>query len=58
MMVHPKPDSVRVVIDGREVGLMEWAQDGSAEVIVYGETIVVPLAQELANLLGAKFHKD
>jgi hypothetical protein len=56
MTIRPKPDAVRVVVAGKEVGSMHWAMDGRPEIIIWGEAaIVAPLAQELASSLGAQF---
>jgi hypothetical protein len=56
MIIKPPPDVARVVVDGREVGVMSWALDDSNRIDVFGQPqAVVPLATEIARSLGGRF---
>ena len=56
--IYPKPDSAKVVVDGREVGMMETCQSGANEISVWGDAgIVAPLATAIAPLLSGAFEK-
>jgi hypothetical protein len=56
MVVQPRPDVARVVVDGEVVGSMSWSEDDSNLINVFGETkAVVPLAIEIAGSLGGRF---
>ena len=55
----PHPAAARVLVDGNDVGRMEWAQDDSNEIAVFGPgALVAPIAQEIAALLGATFKAE
>jgi hypothetical protein len=50
------PVAARVVVQGNEVGRMEWAQDDSNQIAVFGSPgLVAPIAEEVAALPGATF---
>lgn len=51
------PVSVQVIVDGRVVGSMGWSQAGANEIEVRGPADVVPVAEEIAALLGATFQR-
>ena len=52
---RPRPDVARVVLGGKYVGLMSWAEDGSNRVVVVGEPpVVAPLARGIAKTLGGR----
>jgi hypothetical protein len=58
MVIEPRPDVARVVVDGRALGVMEWSLDESNLINVFGESqVVIPLAQEIAATLGGRFRK-
>jgi hypothetical protein len=60
-VIYPRPDIARVVVAGKEVGTMSWAEDESNLINVFGEPeVVVPLACDIARLLGGHFkeHQD
>jgi hypothetical protein len=54
MVIRPRSDVARVVVDGMEVGSISWAEDESNLIYVFGGA-VVPLAQEIAKVLGGRF---
>ena len=42
-----------------QVGRMEWAQDDSSQIAVFGPAgLVAPVAEEIAALLGATFRAE
>lgn len=56
MTIRPRPDGARIVVEGREIGAVEWAQDGSSVVLVHGElSAIKQFVEELAQLLDANF---
>jgi hypothetical protein len=58
MVIRPRPDVARVVVGGREVGSMSWAEDESNLINVFGEPqAVIPLAREVAESLGGRFRE-
>jgi hypothetical protein len=58
MVIHPRPDIAQMVIDGVAVGSMSWAEDDSNLINVWGDPqAMVPLAREVANLLGGRFQE-
>ncbi len=55
----PHPAAARVLVDGNDVGRMEWAQDDSNPIAVFGPVDVVgPIARDIAVLLGATFRAE
>jgi hypothetical protein len=49
-------DVAHVVVDGKTVGTMSWAEDDSMLINVYGESeAVVPVAHAVAKSLGGRF---
>jgi hypothetical protein len=53
------PASARVLVGGNDVGWMEWAQDDSKQIAVFGPaSLVAPVAEEIAALLGATFKPE
>ena len=58
MLYRPPPDSARVIVNEIEVGSMTWAQGESNSIDVSGERhMVVPLAHDIAGLLGGRFEE-
>jgi hypothetical protein len=56
MVIKPRPDVARVIVEGQEVGSMSWSLDDSNLINVFGQPeAVVPLAQDIAKLLGGRF---
>ena len=56
MEVRAPADSVRIVVAGQDLGFMEWAQDDSPSINVFGENdSIIPIAQQIASLLSAVF---
>ena len=52
------PGNAHVVVDGAEVGVMTWAQDGSHQITVEGDLeLVEPLALEVAAKLGGVYRQ-
>jgi hypothetical protein len=52
----PRRDVAHVIIDGKDVGLMSWAEDDSNLINVYGEPdFVIPVAEVVARSLGGRF---
>jgi hypothetical protein len=52
----PRLDVAQVVVDGKTVGTMSWAEDDSTLINVYGEAeAVVPAAYDVAKSLGGRF---
>ena len=59
MVIRPRPDVARVVVDGKEVGAMDWSLDDSNLINVFGEPqVIVPLAHEIARSLGGRFRQS
>jgi hypothetical protein len=57
--IKPPPGAARVVVDGEELGSMNWAESGSRKINVFGKAeTVVPLAEEVARSLGGRFEPD
>lgn len=53
------PATARIVIEGKDVGMMGWAQDESNVIIVYGPAdLVRTVANEIAGLLGATYKEE
>jgi hypothetical protein len=56
IILQPPADAARVMIDGREVGMMSGSEGEENEVNVFGESeAVTPVAWEIALALGARF---
>jgi hypothetical protein len=57
ILVYTPGDTVRVVVDGQEVGSMGWSPDESLNLInVCGDpTVLFPLACAIAESLGGQF---
>jgi hypothetical protein len=55
--LYPAPaENVRVILDGIEVGSMTWAEDGSCQIAVDGDSAtVVKIATQVAEELGCVF---
>jgi hypothetical protein len=53
------PDYARVLLDGRKVGAIHWAMDGSDRLVVWSlaaaRTHVTEVAQDVASRLGWRF---
>ena len=59
MSVRPPSDTVRVVVSGHDQGWMEWAQDDSPLINVWGDDRgIVPVAEEIASMLSARFIEE
>ena len=59
MAVCAPVDTVRVVVSGRDYGWMEWAQDDSPLINVWGDDrAIIPVAEELALMLSAQFIEE
>src|SRR4051812_12342204 len=55
-VIQPRPDVARVVVEGKEVGVMSWAEDDSNRINVFGDPMAVAhLAREIAVTLGSRF---
>jgi len=49
-------NAAHVVVDGKNVGSMSWAEDDSARIIVFGEPqSVLLMAHDVARSLGGRF---
>ena len=49
-------DAAHVVVDGKNVGSMSWAEDDSARIVVFGEPqSVLLVAHDVARSLGGRF---
>ena len=58
MTFRPHPGTARVVVDGKYVGLMHEAMDGSRQVEVWGEAATVDnVAHDVAGKLGAVYQR-
>jgi hypothetical protein len=58
MLYHPPWDAASVIVDGKRVGVMMLAQDGSSYILVQGERhLMVPFAQRVAEILGSRFEE-
>jgi hypothetical protein len=56
---HPRRDAARVLAEGEEVGAMNWCESDENEINIFGDRVlVVPVAQEIAARLGARFVED
>jgi hypothetical protein len=56
VIIQPPEDTARVIVDGKVVGTMTWALDGSERIDVFGEPkSVIPVALEIARVLGGRF---
>jgi hypothetical protein len=52
----PPSDVAQVVVDGKIVGSMSWAEDDSKLINVFGEPeAVAPVAYDVAKSLGGRF---
>ena len=58
-MLYRSPwDAASVIVDGKRVGGMMLAQDGSSYILVQGERdLMVPFAQRIALVLGSRFEE-
>jgi hypothetical protein len=55
-VVPARLDVCDVVVDGKKVGWMSWAEDDSILINVFGDTqAVIPIAQDIAGSLGGCF---
>jgi hypothetical protein len=53
---QPHLGAARVVLDGTEVGMMTWAEDGSSQIAVSGTAgVVEKVAADLAAALGCVY---
>jgi hypothetical protein len=53
------PGTARVLSEGKEIGIMEWAQDGSNRIAVHGEdNQVIEIALDVAACQSATFFPD
>ncbi len=58
MLYCSPPDAAWVIVDGKRVGLMGFAADGSSSILVEGERdLMVPFAQRIAEILGSRFEE-
>jgi len=56
MVLRPRPEVAHVVIDGKNVETMSWAEDDSNFINVFGESkAVIPVARDIARSLGGRF---
>jgi hypothetical protein len=56
IMFRPKPGTARVVVDGKNVGMMHCALDGSRQIEVWGEAASVDsVARDVAARLGGVY---
>ena len=56
LVIAPHPGTAYVVEGGLRVGMMAWSEDGSDEIVVYGNSALVPaIAKEVAEQLGGRF---
>ena len=56
MTFRPHPDFAWVVIAGNQAGTMDWAQDGSNQISVWGESSGVDeIARQVAAQLGGTY---
>ena len=55
MAIRPRPDVAHVVIGGKNVGSLSWAEDDSNLINVMGEVGVIPVARDIAKSLGGRF---
>jgi hypothetical protein len=54
--IPPRLDVAQVVVDGKTIGSMSWAEDDSNLINVFGEPeAVVPVACDVAKSLGGRF---
>jgi hypothetical protein len=52
------PGAARVILDGIDVGMMTWAEDGSSQIAVWAtSSIVEKVAIEVAAELGCVFER-
>ena len=52
----PNPSFARVIVEGDDVGSMQWSLDGSTEILVLGRAeLVTAVACNVAALLGGTF---
>ena len=59
MSVRSPADTVHVVVSGRDYGWMEWAQDDSPLINVWGDDrAIIPVAEEIALILSARFIEE
>jgi hypothetical protein len=55
---RPHPGIARVILEGTEVGMMTWAEDGSSQIAVWATSSVVEkVATEVAVELGCVFER-
>jgi hypothetical protein len=58
MILKPRSDVARIIVDGEDVGTMYWSMDDSNLINVSGDPqVVIPLAHEIAGSLGGRFHE-
>jgi hypothetical protein len=59
ILFKPAPDYASVLLDGRKVGAIHWAMDGSHRLVVWSlaaaRTHVADVAQDVASRLGWRF---
>jgi hypothetical protein len=54
--IPPRSDVAHVVVDGKTVGSMSWAEDDSNLINAFGQSrSVVPVAYDVAKSLGGRF---
>jgi hypothetical protein len=56
MLYNSPPDTVSVIVEGKEIGVMGFAQD--SYILVQGERHpMVPFAHSIAEILGSRFEE-
>jgi hypothetical protein len=56
MVVHPSESSAMIVVDGQNIGALQWPQDNDDNLlVVFGDPVVQALAIEIAELFGGSF---
>lgn len=62
LTLKPRPDCARIMLDGNEVGMIEWAQDDSDRLIVWASHIAkihaASVAIDIAARLGMRYFPD
>lgn len=52
---QPRPNVAQVIVGGEEAGTMSWAEDDSGLINASGGEAAVPVAEDVAELLGGRF---
>ena len=54
---RPHPGTAWVMISGKQAGMMDWAQDGSNQIAVWGESDVEEIATHVAAQVGGVYRR-